>query len=77
MSKRKDKAKLCKGPDFDAFIKVFGKEPNLSDDKWHRWVEKSKGWLEALKWERKNNSTSDTCQKCGCNEFLCGHNKKG
>ena len=19
----------------------------------------------------------DTCQTCGCNEFLCGHNKKG
>ena len=20
---------------------------------------------------------SDTCQVCGCNEFLCGHNKRG
>ena len=20
--------------------------------------------------------TSDTCDKCGCNEFLCGHNKR-
>ncbi len=19
---------------------------------------------------------SDTCKKCGCNEFLCGHNKR-
>jgi len=22
------------------------------------------------------NEMSDTCQTCGCNEFLCGHNKK-
>lgn len=20
---------------------------------------------------------SDTCRKCGCTEFLCGHNKRG
>lgn len=23
------------------------------------------------------NESSDTCKKCGCNEFLCGHNKRG
>lgn len=23
------------------------------------------------------NMPSDTCEECGCTEFLCGHNKRG
>lgn len=23
-----------------------------------------------------NELSSDTCKECGCNEFLCGHNKR-
>lgn len=25
----------------------------------------------------RTESKIDTCPKCGCNEFLCGHNKRG
>jgi len=23
------------------------------------------------------DDVSDTCEKCGCSEFLCGHNQRG
>ena len=26
--------------------------------------------------ELKKRRALDTCQECGCNEFLCGHNKR-
>ena len=36
--------------------------------------EKNK-WISELLAEVE--SIKDTCEKCGCNEFLCGHNRRG
>lgn len=31
---------------------------------------------ELKKFIKELKKISDTCEKCGCNEFLCGHNKR-
>lgn len=44
-----------------------------SDNELVNWIE---GLREVITNYSDNALISDICQKCGCSEFLCGHNKK-
>lgn len=43
------------------------------DDNYFNWIEELRQHIVDFK---EGNIISDTCQKCGCTEFLCGHNKE-
>lgn len=32
--------------------------------------------IDSLRIQSEQSEQSDTCQRCGCNEFLCGHNQR-
>ena len=33
--------------------------------------------LKLTKLNKRLSEINDTCEKCGCTEFLCGHNTRG